>query len=44
MNMTRALAIALLVFTLALVSSWPAQTAPDAHELPATPTATTARR
>jgi len=42
--MARALTITLLVLSLALVSSWPSQTAPDAHELPATPTATTARR
>jgi len=42
--MTRTLAIALLVFTLAMVSSWPAQTAPDAHEPPIVPTVTTARR
>ena len=42
--MARALTIALLALTLALVSSWPAQTALDAHEHAITPTASTARR
>ena len=42
--MTRALAIALLVFTLALVSSWPAQTATDDHQPPVNLAATTPRR
>ena len=42
--MARAFAIALQVFSLALVSSWPTQIAPDDHQLPITPTATAARR
>jgi hypothetical protein len=42
--MARALAITLLALTLALISSWPSRTAPDAHELPVPPIATTARR
>ena len=42
--MARALAIALLALTLALVSSWPAQTATDDHGPSITPTASTTRR